>query len=111
MLKPLPNQKVEGRLWRSQLGHAEINAIRQLPKKLTRAVIKGPITVKNKPYAVNKAYKAILKRTPISKIANQGIAVKSLALNTLEQNSSAERSGGVSMLEDEDKTQVNIGGS
>jgi len=41
-----------------------------LPKELTRAVIKGPTTVKNKPYVVNKAYKAILKRIPISKIAN-----------------------------------------
>ena len=51
------------------------------------------------------------KRTPTSKIANQGIAVKSLALNTLEQNGSAERSGGVSMSEDKDETQVDIGGS
>jgi len=75
-----------------------------LPKELTRAVVKGPTTVKNKSYTVNKAYKTILKRTSISKIANQGIAVKSLALNTLEQNSCAERSGGVNMLEDENKT-------
>jgi len=102
---------VEGRLWRSRLRHAEINAIGRLPKELTRAVIKGPTTVKNKSYTVDKAYKAISKRTPTSKIANQGIAVKSLAPNTLEQNSSAERSGGVSMSEDEDETQVDISGS
>jgi len=37
--------------------------------------------------------------------------VKSLAPNTLEQNSSAERSRGVSMSEDEDETQVDISGS
>ena len=34
---------------------------------MTKAILKGPITIKCKTYVVSKTYKIILKKTPIDK--------------------------------------------
>ena len=47
-MEPLPNQKVDGRFSYSQLRYIGINAVRQLPKEVTGAVIKER-TLINKP--------------------------------------------------------------
>ena len=38
-----------------------------MPKEVTGAIIEGPIIIKCKIYIVSKAYKIILRRTPIDK--------------------------------------------
>jgi hypothetical protein len=70
-----------------------------LPKEITRAVVKGHTIIEHETREVSKAYKAISKRTPTNKI-DQGITMEPLAPNTLEQNGSAERSGGVIIPEE-----------
>ena len=67
--KPLPNQKVNGKILHSWLRHTGIDIIRQLPKEVNKAVVKNTTTVEYKTYAVSKAYKEISERT-LNKIAN-----------------------------------------
>ena len=38
-----------------------------MPKKVTGAIIEGPIIIKYKTYTVSKAYKIILRRIPTDK--------------------------------------------
>src|SRR6266702_5470212 len=121
---PLPNQKVDGKISHSRLGHAGINAVGRLPKEVNEAVVKDTMTVKGETHAVSKAHKEISKRTP-NKVADQGITMESSALNTLQQNGPAKHSGGVVIPKEEldekpkeetdetseDETQMDIGGS
>ena len=47
-MEPLPNQKVDGRFSHSQLEYVGIDAVGQLPKEVTEAVVKEK-TPMNKP--------------------------------------------------------------
>ena len=39
-----------------------------MPKEVTGAIVEGPIIIKYKIYIVSKAYKIILRRTPMDKV-------------------------------------------
>ena len=91
---------------------------------MNEAVVKDITTVEYETHAVSKAHKEISERT-LNKITDQGITMESSAPNTLQQNSLAERSGGVVIPKEEldetskeetdemseDETQMDIGGS
>ena len=64
LTEPLPNQKVDRRFSHSRLGYAGINAVGQLPKEVTKAVVEGSTTVEYKTYTVSKAHKIVLEGTP-----------------------------------------------